>query len=66
MNKNEVLSGGYMIMIINSNEFIEYVKRHLLKNNSHNEWNAKIDRMYSIGVLNYNTYQTLKMIVSNT
>ena len=53
-------------MIINSNEFIKYVKNHLLRNNSHNEWNVKIDKMNSVGLLNHNTYQTLKMIVSNT
>ena len=54
-----------MIRIINSNEFIKYVKIHLLKNNSYNEWNAKIDRMYNIGILNPDIYQELKTIINN-
>ena len=53
-------------MIINSNEFIRFVERHLLMNNSHNEWNAQIEKMNNISLLDTNTYQALKVIINNT
>lgn len=52
-------------MIINSNEFIEFVKKHLSKYNSHNDWNVKIDKMNDVGLLEPNTYQALKTVINN-
>ena len=51
-------------MIINSNEFVEFVKRHLILNKSHNEWNIKIEKMNKIGYLSSDTYQSLKQIIN--
>jgi hypothetical protein len=51
-------------MIDNSNEFIKFVKKHLILNKSHNEWNIQIERMNKTGHLSPDTYQYLKQIIN--
>ena len=50
-------------MVINSNEFVGLVKRHLILNKNFDEWNIKIDKMNDAGLLSPNTYQNLKNII---
>ena len=51
-------------MVINSNMFIEFVKRHIALNENSSEWNMKIERMNEVGLLSTNTYQSLKQITN--
>ena len=50
-------------MVINSNMFIEFVKRHMALNENSSEWSIRIERMNRAGLLSSNTYQSLKQII---